>query len=891
MEFSLLPFSMRINITPDCNGYGGDQSSPAIASDSGGNLAIAWEDARNGHADVFVQFYARGVKVGKNQKVNESPVRTIRSLENWAGSPERPFSAMHVNRSGSGVIVWRQSRTELRARLFDISTATLGREFSAYAGPDQITMVSAGVQVLSDASFVISWSRESADDGAPNYMRYLRFSSAGEPLSPVRLFHGYRHVEPGSTPILALPDDRIVALVSANIGDHGSEFLEFIDRDGTLLPGTIEVFESDPDILHNSYGRVTAAVNTLGQVFCARVHTVNDDGNIHVQRKLEWRIFDCRSGEVTPMQSREVGYGHDLQALRDTGTGFQLYWTDPDPDHAIARIDTTGAMHDLRRFDHGIAGPAHFQFGEPLFLRDPGQGMFTVWTIRSSESWTNRVTHLGLTRNVPGTLAFEDLGFISDDVCGAMEVKPSVFANGHGRYLACWHEYPAGITMLHCQVLDERLEAVGPVIVPSVDAETEFSGVLDAAATPDGSFLLVYRGVDRSGMGGLYLQRIDPGGGMRGQSVRLDDTTYSHLPLTIACAEDGTVTVGYLDQGYGNTHTVLVRLVWNDHKGIPAASKSMWPVLMKTRTLTAMDGNERGDLLLATSEYDPESVSKLKDLTAVIYSSDGREDTVITRPKGAPLLESNDWYQLECAINENRDVALCWTQVRYEGDRCIDEESWYVEPSLLILRAYAETEWNQWLESFPLRMNCLPAVTLQSADAGGFLCTWSVADSCKGVRYDDASQVRETMAFHLASSSELPTLDQHRAHSVLMDRQHACFLFESNDESGHGFDVHGKIFAFENAATDHRVPFSFDVFPASATDYAVARFVLTEESRVIVRILDVLGRELRTRDAGILAGGGHFLNLPIEGLAAGSYLVSLTAHEQAYRSFVVLPHR
>ena len=361
--------------------------------------------------------------------------------------------------------------------------------------------------------------------------------------------------------------------------------------------------------------------------------------------------------------------------------------------------------------------------------------------------------------------------------------------------------------------------------------------------------------------------------------------------MTISCAGDGTVSVGYLDQGYGRTYTRLVRLVWDEQTDISEASKSSWPVSGSTKTLLALDGNEHGDLLLARSEFHPDSMLARKDIFAVLYSTEGMEDTVITRSKSTPLLGLHPWNQFACAINAKRDIALCWTQVRYEGNRCVDVEDWYVEPSLMILRAYAENDWRQAVESFPLRMDDNSPVTLQWSDAGGFLCTWSVADSCKGIIHDDASLLRETMAFHLSSSTELPTLDEHRTHAVVMDRQRACFLFESNDESGHGFDIHAKAYAVGSTAPDRGVPFSFDIFPAPASGHAVARFVLPEASRVVVRILDLLGRQLRMRDAGTLAGGGHFLDLPIEGLAAGTYLISLTAHEQVFRSFVVLPQR
>lgn len=880
-EFELLPDLLSKNLTPYCSGFAGEQRDPDIASDGKGNTVVVWEDSRNGYWDVYMQCYSSGKRVGSNQKVNRAPAWT----RGQAGSQDRAWPVVDVNTAGAGVIVWRQNRGELRACMFDIVAASIGNEMTVYAGAEESWIGMPSVEVFSDGSFIIGWS----SDDHP-VMQYRRLSPSGSALSEPSILPGYGLTEKHGTPLHSCPDDRTAAVLSSDYTDSAAVFLAFIDGDGEQRTERMEVFPPDPNIWDHFYNAPASAMNGLGHMLVARMAGVTDTGN--GRRFIQWRVVDCISRTATPIQMMEVGYGQDLQALADTGSGFQLYWVDPDPEFAIARVDTNGIMFDLTRFDHTMQGPARWQIGEPCFLHDGVQGLLAVWTVESSESFTGRSTQLRLTRMDHGAAAIVDHGPISDDVCGASEEHPVVFSNGAGRFLACWQAAPAGINLLHCQVVDERLDAVGPVLIPNIETETEFSGILDAAVTPDGGFLLVHRSAGQRGRGVLYLDRIGADGNAQGQSVRLDDTTYTSMPVAIACSQNGIVTVGYHDVGEDGWGVQLVRLSWSESAHPSTAARDSWPIVLhgeSTRqTIVALDVSTAGDVLHAAYEFVFDGGLRIKDLRGVMYSTAARADTVLLLPMSAVLIGANDWYLLRCAIDADQNVAVAWTERRSFGDRCSEPDQWYDEPSLQVLRAHAEAAWRPHMESFPLRYEDIPAVTLQWPESGELLCTWSVADSCKAVKYDDASQARASMAFHLSSPSEQPALDDHRSHSAVMDGKHVVFLFESNDESGHGYDIHGKVLAFGEAGGNGQQAFSFDLFPAPANRQITARFVLPERSRVVLRIYDLIGRLLRTRDAGVLDEGGHFLALPVDGLAAGNYLVELSTPEPHFRSMLLL---
>lgn len=70
------------------------------------------------------------------------------------------------------------------------------------------------------------------------------------------------------------------------------------------------------------------------------------------------------------------------------------------------------------------------------------------------------------------------------------------------------------------------------------------------------------------------------------------------------------------------------------------------------------------------------------------------------------------------------------------------------------------------------------------------------------------------------------------------------------------------------------------VAPQPTRGRASLALTLAESDDVSVRILDVLGREVARRDLR-LAAGAHRVELPSDGLAAGSYVVRVTASDAA----------
>jgi hypothetical protein len=78
-----------------------------------------------------------------------------------------------------------------------------------------------------------------------------------------------------------------------------------------------------------------------------------------------------------------------------------------------------------------------------------------------------------------------------------------------------------------------------------------------------------------------------------------------------------------------------------------------------------------------------------------------------------------------------------------------------------------------------------------------------------------------------------------------------------------------------------------ELWPNPASGRASLRVSLTRPAELAWELLDLQGRVLRADAPGRLTGE-NVLTLPLEGLAAGTYLVRVTAGGRAYRERLVV---
>jgi hypothetical protein len=126
------------------------QEHPSITSDSYGNFIVAWEDFRNGFADIFAQRYSMdGNKIGDNFKVNDNLERA-----------NHYFPVVSSDGSGNFVIIWideRNGPSDIYAQHYSSDGIALGANFKVNDDQVNVTQAFPCISVNPSGNFVITW--------------------------------------------------------------------------------------------------------------------------------------------------------------------------------------------------------------------------------------------------------------------------------------------------------------------------------------------------------------------------------------------------------------------------------------------------------------------------------------------------------------------------------------------------------------------------------------------------------------------------------------------------------------------------------------------------------------------------------------------------------------
>lgn len=77
-------------------------------------------------------------------------------------------------------------------------------------------------------------------------------------------------------------------------------------------------------------------------------------------------------------------------------------------------------------------------------------------------------------------------------------------------------------------------------------------------------------------------------------------------------------------------------------------------------------------------------------------------------------------------------------------------------------------------------------------------------------------------------------------------------------------------------AAEADAPLAMSIYPNPALDEATVRFSLERTQRVSLDLFDLLGRQVRQRDLGVMSAGEHEVMLDLRNLPAGLYIVRLS---------------
>jgi hypothetical protein len=140
--------------------------SPSISTDGSGNFVIAWCDERNGDYDIYAQRYSRdGTAVGPNFRVNDDQ----KSAYQWPPS-------VSTDGSGNFVIAWEDGRNgdaDIYAQRFSSDGGAVGTNFKVNDDQENTPQRSPSISTDDYGNFVIAWCDECNGDYDVYAQRYL----------------------------------------------------------------------------------------------------------------------------------------------------------------------------------------------------------------------------------------------------------------------------------------------------------------------------------------------------------------------------------------------------------------------------------------------------------------------------------------------------------------------------------------------------------------------------------------------------------------------------------------------------------------------------------------------------------------------------------------------
>ncbi|NOX37215.1 MAG: hypothetical protein GXO78_06725 [Calditrichaeota bacterium] len=148
------------------------QRTPSISLDAKGNFVIAWVDRRNGDWDIYAQRYdSHGTPIGSNFKVNDD-----------SGDVTHWFPSISLDTYGNFVIVWMDNRDgdwDIYGQRYKSNGAPIGTNFKVNEDDGKAWQWRPSISLVAKDNFVVVWQDNRNGDWDVYGQRY---TSDGMPM-------------------------------------------------------------------------------------------------------------------------------------------------------------------------------------------------------------------------------------------------------------------------------------------------------------------------------------------------------------------------------------------------------------------------------------------------------------------------------------------------------------------------------------------------------------------------------------------------------------------------------------------------------------------------------------------------------------------------------------
>lgn len=524
------------------NADGGSVSHwvPSVAVEPSAGFLVAWEDYRNGNADIYAQLYnGAGVKVGSNLALVPSP-------NNVADQYAPRVAFLSANKY---VISWLDQRSGQEVYLQEYNTnsgLTGGNKLVSGGDPLELAW-DIDLAVATDGHLLVSW----ASFGALSQIKTVRYdlllNRIGTPAARNLSLLGQRWAP--SARFLA--DSGYVLSWTEVISDNNDISLMVFDTLGTrLLPAEVRVNDDALGAV-SSQPSIAAASNWYNLV--AYADQRRDLGDIYL------RAFSNALSTVYPSQRVNQDGAGVLQAQPSVAVTYDdaalVLWVD-------SRV--LGGLSGQRVFArkanyYGQLVESEFALSDSIQTAAKSNpkarcgingDMLAAWLDKRSGSWEIYGRWLDTAFRPDGP---EFLISSGDDIqAGSLTLTCGV----QGRWLVSWIDLGAGAPTIGARWYNSDKTVGGQYsYAPSVSGTTLISAVASASVTDVG---FLWTALDQDGARVLYYSLVDfSGNELQTPVAVIDDMSAAPATPALAIDEAGRVLTSWIDRREGRPQVYM----------------------------------------------------------------------------------------------------------------------------------------------------------------------------------------------------------------------------------------------------------------------------------------------------------------------------------------------
>ena len=857
------------------------QSNSAVAVDNEGNFVVVWEDGRNSKWDDK-RSRTGGFPIWKFDiyarcfNKNGQPLGNSFLVTDMGVNP-----AVAIDSQGRIIITWEWNMRRfvhyILAQRFDFNGNSLGDSF-------KVNEVSNGFtpDVACDyiGNFAIAWG----DDRDGNKNIYVQhYDSTGLPIGANFSVIDDTTQSSQTYPAIAFDNNRNFVVTWE---DHRSGNADIYAQRYDSLRNTIDVnfkvnddpepsWQNYPDIAVDGDGKFVITWrdgrdSNRGDIFAQRYHAdgepdstnfkVNDDTGNNRQYNAVVAIDKEGSFLITWYDNRNGNY--DIYAQHFDSSG-------------IAMGENKKVNDDTNSVDHRY----------PSIAASRG-GIFVITWIDQR----NGDYDIYLQRYNSLMQPLEPNFRVNDDTVSSYQIEPAIAVDGNGNSIIVWRDYR---NEMWGDIYGQRYDANGSALDTNFrvndDVGWNGQGYPDIAMFKDGHFIITWHD-NRNGSWDIFAQHYNLNGQkIEGNFMVNDVATKAQINPAIAAADDDSLFVIVWKDGrnyyYGDIYAQ--RFNYNRQKlgtnfRVNDVTENQW------QDFPDVAVKNDGSFIVT---WEDARIDKRADIYAQCYDSVG--DTVGRNFKvNDDIGENAQWYP-KIAISKEGNFVITWQDFR--------------QPT----HVYA-----QFYDSNRKTIGANVKVNDESFNSGGY----PDISSCQnenfviafvgrkwGYIYDIFLQGYNKNGFPISENNFRITFDgdspKQSYPCITTSSINILLAWEDNRVSGQGWDIFAKIVDWDwtkvkdKEIVNTAIPedsFLFQNYPNPFNSETIIRYQLPKTSKVTLRILNLLGQEVKTlidesMEAGFHQASWNGVNNSGAIVASGIYLYYIEAGDfNQIRKFIII---